>query len=293
MTQRPMPPLRLGSPAMDDLPRRGLGVRDLPLSLPPQRMPGRRGSRPLKRWRYVGVFCGEVMLCVGDARVGPLRQRFWAVAEPGRPIAEWTSMMRGGGVRIDGSHVSVEAPGVRIDVTLEEGPGVESVHPSGRDGYVWTRKQAGIPARGEARIGERTYALDCMAVVDDTAGYHERHTSWIWSAGVGRSRGGERIGWNLVTGVNDSDKDSERAIWVDGEPYEPRPVTFAPDLSAVEFAEGAELRFSEWAAREDSTNALLIRSRYRQPFGTFSGTLPGGLELAEGYGVMESHEVYW
>ena len=26
-----------------------------------------------------------------------------------------------------------------------------------------------------------------------------------------------------------------------------------------------------------------------QPFGTFAGTLPGGLELSEGYGVVEDH----
>ena len=36
-----------------------------------------------------------------------------------------------------------------------------------------------------------------------------------------------------------------------------------------------------------------MRSRYRQPFGTFEGELPGGLTLAEGYGVMEEHDVYW
>ena len=36
-----------------------------------------------------------------------------------------------------------------------------------------------------------------------------------------------------------------------------------------------------------------MRSRYRQPFGTFSGELPGGIELAEGYGVMEDHDVHW
>ena len=40
-------------------------------------------------------------------------------------------------------------------------------------------------------------------------------------------------------------------------------------------------------------NLLLLRSDYRQPFGVFSGTLPGGLELAEGYGVMEQHDVHW
>jgi hypothetical protein len=100
--------------------------------------------------------------------------------------------------------------------------------------------------------------------------------------------GGERVGWNLVSGVNDAATGSERAVWVDGEAFEPPPVEFAPDLSRV-----GELRFSEWSAREDRTNVLLVRSRYRQPFGTFSGTLPGGLELDQGYGVMEEHDAYW
>ena len=93
--------------------------------------------------------------------------------------------------------------------------------------------------------------------------------------------------------MNDSARDSERTIWVDGAPFEPPPVEFAPDLSHVAFAGGGELRFREWAAREDRTNALLVRSRYRQPFGTFSGTLPGGIELARGLGVMETHDAYW
>jgi hypothetical protein len=55
----------------------------------------------------------------------------------------------------------------------------------------------------------------------------------------------------------------------------------------------ADLNFTEWSAREDNTNALLLKSKYRQPFGTFKGTLPDGTKLREGYGVMESHDVYW
>ncbi len=38
---------------------------------------------------------------------------------------------------------------------------------------------------------------------------------------------------------------------------------------------------------------FLMRSDYRQPFGTFRGMLPGGVALAEGYGVMETHDVRW
>jgi hypothetical protein len=243
-----------------------------------------RGTRPLKRWRYVGVFCDEVMVCVGDARVGPLRQRFWAVSEPGRSITAGKS-----GVKIDGSHVTVDTRDVRIDVAVEEDGGVETTHPD----HVWTRKQAGIPASGEIRVGSRMYSLSCRAVVDDTAGYHRRHTSWIWSAGVGTASDGRNVGWNLVTGVNDSPTGSERAIWLDGVPSEPGPVRFSDDLARIEFDEGGALEFSEWSAREDNTNMLLVRSRYRQPFGTFTGSFPGGVQLVRGYGVVEVHDVHW
>jgi hypothetical protein len=65
-------------------------------------------------------------------------------------------------------------------------------------------------------------------------------------------------------------------------------VEFAEDLSSVD-----GLRFSEWSAREEHVNLVLFRSDYRQPFGSFSGELPGGLRLAEGWGVMERHDVRW
>jgi hypothetical protein len=42
-------------------------------------MPLFRGTRPLKRWRYVGIFCEELMACAATVQVGPARQTFWAV----------------------------------------------------------------------------------------------------------------------------------------------------------------------------------------------------------------------
>jgi hypothetical protein len=65
-------------------------------------------------------------------------------------------------------------------------------------------------------------------------------------------------------------------------------VRFAPDLSGV-----GELHFSAEATREHRQNLLLVRSRYRQPFGTFAGRLPDGSALAAGFGVMEEHDVWW
>ena len=37
---------------------------------------------------------------------------------------------------------------------------------------------------------------------------------------------GRSVGWNLVAGINDPPERSERAIWIDGEPFEPGPVEF-------------------------------------------------------------------
>jgi hypothetical protein len=105
---------------------------------------------------------------------------------------------------------------------------------------------------------------------------------------VGEARDGHRVAWNLVSGVNDPATSSERTVWVEGEPFEAGPSSFAEGLAGVD-----ALRFNAEAVREREDNLLLVRSRYRQPFGTFSGQLPGAIELATGYGVMEEHHVRW
>ncbi len=164
---------------------------------------------------------------------------------------------------------------------------------SGEGGEVWTRKRAGVAVTGELRSADgRRWKLDCLGVVDETDGYHPRHTVWSWSAGIGQSVDGQAVGWNLVEGVNDPPTGSERAVWVDGAVKEVAPVRF-DGLDGVEGADGLRLRFTAEAERRRSENKLLLRYSYRQPFGTFTGTLPGGLELASGTGVMERHDAWW
>ena len=250
-------------------------------------MPGRHGGRPLKAWRYVGVYGAELMVCVAAVRIGPARQRFWAIWDRrDRRLHERTTLGRGG-VELGLGRVRVRAGAVEIDLTLAETDGVETICPSGA-AYGWTRKQGGIPARGHVTIDGERRALEAPAVIDDTSAYYERHTQWKWSAGVGTTTDGQMAAWNLVTGVNDPPVASERTVWIDGAPSEAPPSSFAADLSAVD-----GLRFHTEATRAHNENRLLIRSRYRQPFGTFSGTLPTGHTLADGFGVMEDHDVYW
>jgi hypothetical protein len=135
--------------------------------------------------------------------------------------------------------------------------------------------------------------VDARAVIDDSAGYHARRTTWSWSAGVGITVDGRELAWNLVDGVHDSQQNSERTVWVEGAPHEVGPVRFADSLDRIDFAEGGALRCDIESMRSRRDNLLLVSSNYRQPFGSFSGTLPEGLELASGHGVMEWHDARW
>jgi hypothetical protein len=96
------------------------------------------------------------------------------------------------------------------------------------------------------------------------------------------------------SGVNDPPHGSERAVWIAGSPTEVAPVSFAADLSSIRCEQdGAELRFLAEAQRSRHDELLIVGSDYRAPFGTFSGTLPGGEPLAHGLGVVEHHRARW
>jgi Protein of unknown function (DUF2804) len=173
------------------------------LALSPALMPGRQERRPLKAWRYVDVFGPELMLCAAIVRVGHARQTFWAAWDrAGGILRERTTFGDAGEVSLSTGLLQVQAERVQVDVRLAETAGIETVCRSGRS-YAWTRKQGVIAARGRIVLDGAAHALDARAVIDDTAGYYERHTSWRWSAGVGTAADGRALAWNLVDGVND------------------------------------------------------------------------------------------
>jgi hypothetical protein len=255
-------------------------------------MPLRMHGALRKRWRYVGVYGPEVMLCAAEVEVGPLRQSFWAVWDREARAAEAHTRLRpwGAEVSFDGSRIEIDAAAARARLELGEGPSVEALCRSG-DGWGWTRKRAGLAVSGTLEANGHRRELRGLAVDDVSAGYHARRTRWHWSAGVGTATDGRTLAWNLVSGINDPAENSERAIWLDGGLSEPAPVAF-DGLSGIGFADGSRLRFSAESERARDDNLLLVRSRYRHRFGTFQGLLDG-VELAEGYGVMEEHEALW
>jgi hypothetical protein len=250
-------------------------------------MPSRHGLRALKAWRYVGVYGPELMICLASVRVGPARQAFWAVWDrAGQRLHERTVTGRGP-LWLWSGGASLRDGELQVELALDEAAGIETVCAAG-EAYAWTRKQGGVRAHGTVSIDGRTLPIEGHAIIDDTAAYYPRHTSWRWSAGVGTAVDGRAVAWNLVSGVNDPPTNSERTIWIDGNPTEAPPCTFANGLSSVD-----DLRFEAEAERRQKQNLVVVRSEYRQPFGTFSGKLPNGIALDRAYGVMEQHEAWW
>lgn len=245
--------------------------------LDPGRLPLFRGLRPRKNWRYLGVYGPDIQMCVGIARIGGAYQAFWAVHNRTTdsfrdraamwPIARFDETT----ARFAGVQVSYAPAGDPVEVVSRHGK-----HP------IWTRK---TPVRVTGSVDG--IDIDSPGLVDESAGHHARVTNWLWSAGCGTSDGGAEVTWNLVDGVHDSPANSERTLWIDGVPQEVAPVVFAADLSRV-----GELEFHSETERSRHDRMILIDSKYRQPFGTFTGSI-ADVTLREGYGVMESHHVRW
>jgi hypothetical protein len=240
------------------------------------------------------------MVCLARVDVGPFGQTFWALVD--RESGELHERTR---TRLPGARGEVwreERDGrmtdrarsgeILIDLKVDEGEWHEVTCPTQAGAFVWTRKLCGAPVNCYVRVGERHWDKEARGVVDESAGYHPRHTVWSWSAGVGQTTDGRSVGWNLVEGINDPPQGSERAIWVDGTPSEAAPSHF-DGLEGIAFDDGSRLDFSAEAERKAKQNLLLVRYAYRQPFGTFTGTLPGGIELESGIGVMEHHDAWW
>lgn len=245
-----------------------------------------RGGRPLKRWRWVGAFTDEVMLCAAEANIAGVPVSWWAIWDrQARTMAERTRKGRPEAV-VGESSVAVDSPPYRLRLDVGRGSAVETISLHGAQ-PIWTRKTP-VEVTGEVRMGERRIVLTgARGLMDESAGYHARHTEWKWSTGVGATADGTPVTWNLVTGLHDADEASERTVWIGDTPHHVAPQPFADDLAAV----GA-LSFDAESTRAHRENRLILASDYEQPFGTFEGSLPEAGAIT-GHGVMERHAARW
>jgi Protein of unknown function (DUF2804) len=240
--------------------------------------------RPLKRWTWVGAFGEEAIVCAARAWVAGVPASWWCVLDRRTGAA----VEGRGGVTVSPSALRVRG---RASLEVAGGAPIEVRSPHGR-AWAWTRKTGGGRARGWVALGGERVALDAGAIVDESAGYHARHTAWHWSAGAGVARSGAAVAWNLVAGLHDAEGASERRVWVDGVAHEVGPVAFAGDLGSLALEDGRLECAREHVLRQ-RRNLLVVRSDLEQRFGAVSGTLPVAGELARAWGVVERHDVLW
>lgn len=207
---------------------------------------------------------------------------------------EWTMSDRGG-LRAAIALSNSDAPAPLVLVTPVAGPGIRV-----------TQKSGGLAASGYVRLGGRTLGLDGgTGGVDTTHGLLARETGWRWAFGTGRLPGGAPIAFNLAAGFGGvpAGDSGENALFLGAGPVRLPPVTFAFDRRhprspwLVTAADGSvDLAFAPVAVHREVKNLLVLRTRFAQFSGIFTGsvrTVHGTVEVAGIPGVVEDHWAVW
>jgi hypothetical protein len=290
-----------------------------------------------KRWIYAALAADELLVALAVVRLGYVSNCFAFAFDraEGRIVAKLSAVAptfaaevgsTGGEgceahFRWPGAHVrfargrgerdyrvEISSPDLRVSARLssETMPpriGAVAAIPGPPDGlFNATEKGVLLPAVGEAIAGGRHYDLDGgLGGYDYTRGFLARRTAWRWAFALGRARSAERVALNLVQGFVG---EPECAVWIDGELY---PLT----EGRIEYTEGdprapwrvrtaggeVDLRFEPGDVHGEAHDYGVVKSKFVQPAGSFSGTIrvPGRepVELDRVLGVVEDQDVTW
>ncbi|RPJ17119.1 MAG: DUF2804 domain-containing protein [Desulfobacteraceae bacterium] len=175
----------------------------------------------------------------------------------------------------------------------------------GLDGFNYTHKEAGIPVTGNVTFRGSGYEIaenESSGVIDYTLGYLARHTFWNWASGGGFDEAGNRVGFNLVQGVNETGF-TENAFWINGNMIKTDVIDFQySDLNLLDkwriVSNDGKINLSFYPEGERSAdiNTGLIASRFHQPFGRFEGILSDGgktWKINNAAGFTEEHYAKW
>ena len=206
--------------------------------------------------------------------------------------------------------VGVPSGRITVEVAYDESDATMIPHqvisPTPGGSVAFTHKAAGLPASGVVTTPGGSYRLeasDAFAAVDHTAGYHDRFWEWRWASLGGMSQQGVRVGLNLVEPVHHP-VFTENALWVERQPFPVSGARFQYDKGdimkpwRITSDDGlVDLTFTPKGQRQETINALVLKSCFHQPAGLFNGVLkePGGTahQVKDLPGVVEEHEALW
>jgi hypothetical protein len=163
-----------------------------------------------------------------------------------------------------------------------------------------------FPVEGELEIGGERHALaatDALALLDDHKGYYPYVMRWDWVTAAARDARSRALGFNLTRNqCRDADRFNENCAWIDARVGRLPPVTFMREHARepgerwrIADRDGrVDLEFRPSVPGDVRIQALVIESRYRGPFGHFTGRLdPEDLEPIEIDGWFGMGEQFW
>lgn len=234
------------------------------------------------------------------ARFDALGGKFRSYRAPGENQYEWAIDLRTLGGKIPGELR------YRGQISVAGGPPALTVISPVDGGTVsLTQKWGALPTAGSLQAGDRSFSLEGgLGGLDYTHGFMARHTAWRWGFATGRLSDGTAIGLNLVEGFTDtSPLSNENALWMGSEliPLDRAKFSFDPSDPMKEWTvttvDGAvDLRFQPFHVHRDERDYRIVRSRFHQPFGFFSGSIRVGrqrVEVKDLAGVTENQDVLW
>lgn len=161
--------------------------------------------------------------------------------------------------------------------------------PLGKRTALYSHKFIG-PVEGSLIVDDAVSVFSAdnsYGLVDVHKGYYPYVMKWHWATGGGRDARGRLCGFNFTDNqVEDQERYNENCIWQAGGMRLLPPVKFAFDPEdclkpwTIRDRDGrVDLTCHPEVVRSVDVNALVIRSRYRAPFGAFSGRIrPEGSE---------------
>lgn len=177
-------------------------------------------------------------------------------------------------------------PTLKLEIELDEP--LDRVEPMVvalpfRRGRAMYSHKAVLTARGHIELGETHHTFqdsEAYGLIDIHKGYYPFVMKWHWATGAVVTPKG-LVGFNFTDNqVIDQSRFNENGLWVDGKlsPLGPARFEFDPGDHLAPWRirddEGrVDLRFEPQTIRKVDINLLVLRSKYRGPFGRFSGTI--------------------
>ncbi len=152
--------------------------------------------------------------------------------------------------------------------------------PFGPNRALYSHK-ALMPLTGELEIGDEKIAFTkekSFMILDDHKGYYPFEMKYDWVTTAGRDETDRLIGFNLTDNqVLDHETYNENCLWIDNTTHLLPPVKFSrPNGSMgkwqIKDSYGqVELEFTPQIEGKVDINAIIIKTKYRAPYGTFAG----------------------